>query len=310
MEQLIGADRPDFDALIHPKTETDQEHADVLRETYKLDPEIMKEVDELYGPLEWRLPETHAIYWAYVGKQNAKTKEDLIMLRRVIYQSMYLAFHRGRLIRNEFNSTVQFGPNLDIIPHTHAAFEQAMEEDEQMREHISRAHKNFLLDAVYFLFVHNRMREAEQWLGVVKEKYPDDYPEQTTLEDYALSRVGEDASETDMNKTISNIAGALRQSYVNLALGEDDQAEGLTQLARVMWRNYMKKIGGGPSDERVGLPPLAEIGRDVLGELLDPQTGLLPEMAAALRTRLGLPADYGAAPTNAPPATSTPAPPG
>ena len=62
-----------------------------------MDPAIMREVDRLYGPLEWRLPEAHAIYWGHVGLKYSK-KKDLITLRRVIYQSMQLAVLRGRLI--------------------------------------------------------------------------------------------------------------------------------------------------------------------------------------------------------------------
>ena len=47
----------------------------LLREQYKMDPEFMKEVDERYGPLEWRLPEAHAIYWAALGlKKPARTR--------------------------------------------------------------------------------------------------------------------------------------------------------------------------------------------------------------------------------------------
>jgi hypothetical protein len=51
-------------------------------------------VDGQYGPLDWRLPEAHAIYWAALGLEKAKENpdkvkgDDLITLRRIIYQSM------------------------------------------------------------------------------------------------------------------------------------------------------------------------------------------------------------------------------
>ena len=60
-------DLPNLDELIHPQTADQKERARLLRETYKMDPEFMKEVGERYGPLEWRLPEAHAIYWAALG---------------------------------------------------------------------------------------------------------------------------------------------------------------------------------------------------------------------------------------------------
>ena len=51
-----------------------EQRAQLLREKYKMDPEIMKEVDDTYGPLEWRLPEAHAIYWAAMGLKAASEK--------------------------------------------------------------------------------------------------------------------------------------------------------------------------------------------------------------------------------------------
>ncbi len=303
MHQLLGGGRPNWDELLNPQTEDARRRVALLRERYKLDPARMKETDDRYGPLEWRLPEAHAIYWANLGRQMAKTREQLIKLRRVIYQSLYLAFHRGRIIRLKPDEII-FGENLDIFPRTHAAYEEMMAEDEQMRDHIARAHRNALLDAVYFFFVHQRYREANQWLDTVKKLYPKDYPPEMTLEEYALRRVGEDVGETDMNKTISNIRGALERSFINLALDEDDQAQGYLLLARNIWNRYMGKIAGGPSEKRVGLPPLEDMRREVLEQLLP---RLDPEYEAALRTKLNLPPP-GA--TNLPPVGTAAPPPG
>jgi len=296
MQRLLGGGRPNWDELLNPQTDEARQRVATLRERYKLDPAFMKETDERYGPLEWRLPEAHAVYWANLGRKMAKTKEQLIKLRRVIYQSLYLAFHRGRILRLKPDQII-FGENLDIFPRTHAAYEEMMAEDPEMRDHIARAHRNALLDAVYFYFVHQRYREANQWLDTVKKLYPKDYPPEMTLEDYALRRVGEDAGETDMNKTISNIRGSLVRSFINLALEEDDQAQGYYLLARNIWNRYMSKIVGGPSEKRVGLPPLEDLRREVLDQLLP---NLEPEYAAVLRTKLNLPPPTA---TNAPPAT-------
>src|SRR5262249_52768766 len=169
---------PKLDELIHPQTLDQKERARLLRETYKMDPEFMKQVDERYGPVEWRLPESHAIYWAAYGLRIAEqnpTKikpDDLITLRRVIYQSMQLSFQRGHMIANQFAQAFELGPNLDIIPKVSAAYEQAAQEDEKNRDHIEKAHKNFLKDAVYFLYVHHRLADAAQWYEYLGKKYP------------------------------------------------------------------------------------------------------------------------------------------
>lgn len=102
-----------------------------------------------------------------------------------------------------------------------------------------------------------------------------------------------------MNRTISNIYGALEHSYVDLIDGEVESYNGYQALARNIWARYQSKIVGGASEKRVGLRPLTEMRDDVLRRLLDPEQGLRPEAAAILRGQLG-----HAAPaplTNAPP---------
>src|ERR1035438_3828721 len=86
---------------------------------------------------------------------------------------MLLSFQRGRLVTNPFAQAFEFGPNLDIIPKVDFAYEQAAREDEKNRDHIMRAHRNFLRDAVYFLYEYNRLADAAQWYKRLATKYPD-----------------------------------------------------------------------------------------------------------------------------------------
>src|SRR5262245_17044347 len=87
MTRMLGGGRPNYEELLNPTTDEARERVRLLREKYKMDPAIMKKADDAYGPLEWRLPEASAIYWAVVGLDSSK-KSELITLRRVIYQSL------------------------------------------------------------------------------------------------------------------------------------------------------------------------------------------------------------------------------
>jgi hypothetical protein len=318
-----STNRPYLEELINPQTDDAKRRYVILTNEYKMDPKFMKQVDDDYGPLEWRLPEPHAIYWAARGLKVAQEnptkikKDDLITLRRVIYQSMQLTFHRGRLISNPFAKYFEFGPNLEIIPKTNAAYEEAMEEDAQNRDHISRAHRNFLRDAVYFLYEHNRIADAAKWYTYIGEKYPDKHmldgqtntlPSKLTLDQYVLARVQEDIGETDMNRVTSAIEGQLAYAYSSLALDEDERYMGHKLLARKIWDSYQSKI---PAERQpaIGLRPFEEIDRQVLLDLIDPQKQLLPvDAQLRIRTKLGLPPPAAApttASTNTPPASVT-----
>src|SRR5262249_8836535 len=73
MARVFGkVNRPNLDELIHAQTDDTRYRLNLLTNEFKMDPAFMKQVDEKYGPLEWRLPEAHAIYWAAVGLEKAK----------------------------------------------------------------------------------------------------------------------------------------------------------------------------------------------------------------------------------------------
>jgi hypothetical protein len=287
----------------------------------------MKQIDVQYGPLEWRLPEAHAIYWAVRGLEKAKANptkvkaDDLIQLRRVIYQSLHLSVQRGRLVVNPIEQAFEFAPNLDVIPQTSAAYEQAMAEDAPNRDHISRAHRNFLRDAVYFLYVHDRLADAAKWYQVLGTKYPDkmlidgdtnSLPHQLTLDRFAVARVQEDVGDTSQVKTRLNLEGLLINAYRSLVVGEDERAAGFKLLAQKVWDNYMSKITGGANDQRIPVPPVDQLQKEVLSRILGVEKGWPVEMRAALRNKLGLPAETSPPPgaTNALPVISTNAPAG
>lgn len=302
MAQVFDKKTPNLDELIHPQTDDQRRRARLLRETYKMDPEFMKQVDQEYGPLEWRLPEAHAIYWAALGLEKAKLnptkikEDDLITLRRIVYQSMQISFQRGRLVANPFVKAFEFGPNLDIIPKVSAAYEQAAQDDVKNRDHIEKAHKNFLKDAVYFLYVNNRIADALHWYQYLGTKYPNNtlldyqtnsFPRNLTLDQYAVARVQEDVTETmSRDRVKAIIEGLLVKALTSLALGEDERAAGYKLLAGKVLDTYSSKTRA--RGEALAISSLDDIQREVVNRMLDPERGVMPEMRAVLRTKLNL----------------------
>ncbi|HWH71551.1 MAG TPA: hypothetical protein VNT26_19395 [Candidatus Sulfotelmatobacter sp.] len=319
MAEVFAKQTPNLEELIHPQTDDQKARARLLREKYKMDPEFMQQVNERYGPLEWRLPEAHAIYWAAMGLHQAELNpskikpEDLIMLRRLIYQSMQMSFQRGRLVANPYVKAFEFGPNLDIIPKVSAAYEQAAREDANNRDHIQKAHRNFLRDAVYFLYSNNRVPDAARWYKYLGAQYPEkwlidgntnSYPRNVTLDDYAVGRVQEDIGETSRDRVRAALEGLLINAYTSLAIGEEERAAGFQLLAQKVRANYQKQIFKD-RQAAIGMPPLEDIQKIVLQRLLDRDEGFPFEMRAALRAKLSL--DPEAAPTPSPTTTTAPA---
>jgi len=324
MTNYFGYDGTNFGPLLHPQTPQDFARLNTLTNEYKIDPVFAKAVDDKYGPFNWLLPEAHAIYWGSKALDEAarhpdKVKEDdLITCRRIIYQSMLQSFHNGRVIANPFTGRYSLGPNLDLVAHVNEAYTNsyAQEKDPSQRDGILKAHRNFLRDAIYFLYEDNRIGEAQQWFNYLKQRYPDkpiienqpdSLPGKLTLDEYAFAVIQIDIGETSQQRVTAALEGFITRAYLDLASGNDDHYENLMRIAKMVHNNYTKKTAVGAGAARIGLLPFDDMRAVVVKRLVDPKTGLPYEARAVLRTRLGLPAET--APTNtAPPAEEAPAP--
>jgi hypothetical protein len=318
MKNFFGADGTNFDRLLQPQTAADFQQLQVFTNQYKLDPAFAKAVDERYGPFDWRLPEAHAIYWgakaldAAAKNSDKVTADDKITIYRLIYQSIFQAFKHGRIISNPLTKSYSLGPNLELIPQVNKAYTNsyALETDAGQKDGILKAHRNFLRDAVYFLYEANRVGEAAQWFKYLGDRYPDkpiienqpdSLPKNVTLDEYAIAVVGIDIKETSQERVTAAIKGMISRSYFELASGADDRYLGYQNLAKKIYARYSASTSGSKGDVRIPLPPYQDLERTVVNELLDPQKGLPYAARAVLRTQLRLPAE-SAAPAN--PATN------
>jgi len=164
MMELFGGPRPDYEKLA-----SRPEIARRMREQYKLVPEIMRKIDSKYGPLDWRLPESHAIYWAYRGRQHAAEKGSLVC-DRMIFQSMAASFMNGRLIFRPDDNVFLRSPNPDLLSNVMKAYDSALEK--HGIESVRVAYANFLRNAVLVLYRLNREQEAREVFSLLGEKFP------------------------------------------------------------------------------------------------------------------------------------------
>ena len=316
MMPFFGPNGTNFDESIHPQTAEAKARANLLREKYKIDPVFAKNVDEKWGPLDWRLPEAHAIYWAALGLEKAEKnptkvrQSELITLRRSIYQSMLQAFYHGRLVINPFDKTYDLYPDLDLVSKLYDTYEimYAEEPDPGQRDGIRTAQKNFLVTAVYYLYENNRVAEAAKWYRYLGKEYPDQpliignlnsMPSQNSLDEFAIACVQEDIGQSPaQDRTTSIVQGLLTRAYYELAIGEDDRYAGFKLLASKIYEHFQTATSYEREQQRVALPPFADINRTVLNRLLDPKQGMPFAMRAVIRTHLGLPAE-----SNPPPAS-------
>ena len=167
MTAVLGGAQPDYARLL-----ADPERLRQLREIYKLDPVAIQRVDAAYGPLDWRLPQAHAIYWAVQGKPFAKAF-DASRLDRMIFQSLGDAFKHGSLLTKLDEAEFTIGPNLELLPHVDAFYLEtihAYPTDDTMKT----SHANFLKQAIVMLYQARRTAAATACLAELSTRYPAD----------------------------------------------------------------------------------------------------------------------------------------
>ncbi|MEI6082964.1 MAG: hypothetical protein WCS70_01535 [Verrucomicrobiota bacterium] len=247
--ELFDGPRPDYKNI-------PPDRAQRMKELYKLDPALMEQVEREFGPLDWRLPQAHAIYWAWRGKRYA-TGFDVIQLERMLFQSMADAALQGELFSNPVEGVFIAGPNLALIPKARRAYEQAIAANPG-ESGMQSGHRNFLRTAIMVLYTHHRLAEARDIFDDLRQRYPAAELNQS-LEAYIFGRMTEFLRDVGQREAIDMIMGALQQSWFWLAMGDEDQAQGFQQLARSVWREYMQTRYEKEIAERAGLPPLEQM---------------------------------------------------
>jgi hypothetical protein len=273
--------------LVNPPNDEYRRRAEIIRTKYKMDPAIMQEIESKYGRMEWRLPEPHAIYWGHVGlkasRGDPRNRSQLITLRRVIYQSLQALVFRGRVMSFTRDGRLQPVPDLDLIPVVYDTYEEMLRDEETpMRSSVESGFRSFLREAVYELYITNRRQEAEKWFQLFKGRFPDFLEGAASMEQFALQRLRVVLSDQNGERIRLVIMGLLQTGLSEEAMDRDEDAENYFAIAENLHGNYVGRFG---RNARVPLPEFTEMVRDALCQLLNPQTGLLPNYSARLMTR-------------------------
>jgi hypothetical protein len=141
-----------------------------LVEAFRMDAKVMTEIGLAVGPLDWRLPESHAIYWAWAGRAICGTTPDLF-LDRLFYQALVASCFRGglyvaadsqrsiRLVRPDL-----FEPTLAVLDETLRRFP----DDPGMMA----ARDSFMRLAIVHYYAHGDEVRAARFLERVRQHDP------------------------------------------------------------------------------------------------------------------------------------------
>ncbi len=234
-----------------------------LREVYKMDIERMRRVDAAYGPLDWRMPFTHAIYWSLDGIPYAANDSFRHQaLRRMVSQSLVLSFQQGRLVA----FTPGEGPlyatvHLELLPRVQQSYLLAMAEHPD-NDSYRNAYHGFLDDAMLISHALGRLDLARllfQELMLYGRRFEPGLTFAQVMDD----AYREAWSDGRRHTTLAIIEGRLARAIALERRGDAQQAASLRAEAQRWWDHFMAARDDPEFRSRTALPSL-EVIEEVL----------------------------------------------
>ena len=255
-----------------------------LRNTWKLEPNLMVQLNEKYGPvdfddpnkvlpLDWRLPDTHAIYWGALGLKNASEEEfsvDELNTDRIVFHSLQNLYRMGKFViytsripeKDDPCSIVErqsifMFPDLRMFDRYDQALRAVMAKykvkDESNMETIGNAHRNTLKRAVLLFYQAGHMKKATDIYNTLRKEYSGDKDVNLPLADYARARLIEELKDIGINDAREIITLMLQEGFYHYAVGDDDEAFSREKMAQEIYDHYQRQYTGEGVD-RVELP--------------------------------------------------------
>lgn len=194
----------------------------------RIDPVRLREVDRQYGPLDWRLPGSHAVYWAALGMPLARTRTDRILQERQLLQSLTHCFLRGRLDFDPATDRYVLTPDPDLIPPVRAAYAEAV--DRGVDDLIRFSHRNFLVDSTMICALFDRLPEARDLHAELLRRYPEEM--ESDFDRFIVRAYLEFAARIQTDRWASPVERALYQAAYWESKGDAAQVSGYERLAR------------------------------------------------------------------------------
>jgi hypothetical protein len=263
---------------------SDYFRAEYLRKRLKIDPKFVLGLNQKYGEFDWRVPESHAVYWASQGIAHTLGKENLDCAR-IITQALQDCFRSGRILvfDAENSADIQLMPNLALVGAAYDAYMNTQKHYDKDRDFSTfrSARINFLKPAVLDLYTYGKTAEAVKYFKLlIKEDGPQ---KGGTLEKFVQLQLAERIKNGTVRTISGAVNGLLFRSIICLIGGDQEAAVAHERLARFVYNYYENDMGG---TARTKLPPYKEMKAQVVTRLLEIWDKSNKRYAALLRARI------------------------
>jgi len=248
----------------------------LLVELYKLNPNIIVEINNKYGELDWRLPEAQAIYWATMGVKKTPKGVESTECDRIILQTLPEAFRAGRLVflDTKNKDRIMIAPNLNLIDTALQAYDEA---DQRVGDDtFVSSRRGFVKYAAMVLYCFGKKAKAEKYFKIARKLDPG-IPRDMSLEAFVKREINQELKMISQKRLMALLSGMLFRSFDCRISGDAEAADSNELMAQYIYTKYQKDCYHA---KRVLLPPYTQIRKSLLDEYCE---GVQPKYAAILQ---------------------------
>lgn len=255
-----------------------------LIDHYHMRPDRMVTLMETYGPLDWRHPMAHAMYWHDLGTDEAaelRNKKDIDLLntyRGIIHANQEMMF-RGRVSFDYVSQQIDLLPDPRFIDSYEKAVLDAKDDLQLLgvmgfgastNENFDAGHENFLATAVTFEYLYGQEEKAAERYRKLREKFgPKDAEKppgqerygNKTLEEFIFAEL---SGNWDLMYNTRQFIDAMFNSAFQRGLTVNDRRtfDRFIWLAREAHNKYREKNDDPAATDtraRMSLPPFEQM---------------------------------------------------
>lgn len=272
--------------------------AERLRVELRLDPARIVELQRGLGvTLDFRLAQTHALYWANMGIEKGLDTHSLVDIHRlnttrIEFFCLQKMFYGGRMAMSrqaDLGEPPIFGPDIRMVPVLFEAYQRDSAEYLREENQGTPISINFMTGFVGFarnailryneLGMDDKGREMFDFL----RKYYDDPMYAGGYNKFLEKQFIEDKKNLDLVKATARIENLIRAGLVQYGYDEDEEAVLYLNRAKQLYDVYRRDL----TSKRLDIPrKFPEIIKDV-AERIGPQ--MYPGTYNIIRRKLGLP---------------------
>lgn len=276
-----------------------------LIEAERMDPRVMLETMEKYGPLDWRHPQSHALYWAFLGARHAVNPTSITKLStdRIVVAGTQGLLDAGRLFYDPVEDVLSdqpdprfiasYGQAQEMVRERAKAGEYAM--GKSVINSLLHGEENFLHRAIQVSFLFGDEPAAQGYYRQVKGKFPNsqNYAKYYHLDlaDFVVVTIREDSLRVVQESAMMGLLN--RGLEATLLENNPGRAQMLFKMASETRegiekdRSEASRSVTGTEEARRPVPPFERLMEQALRRFMTEPTHTLYQRAVAFQSLPG-----------------------